>query len=120
VEAYLRENALGNVKPGDEADLVLDIAPGRVFRGVVASTGLGVDWGRATKAGSLPQISNPSDWLREPQRFPVVIRFADDEAKGLRREGGQADVIIYTQGSRALRPLGWLWIRVTSLLSYLN
>ena len=120
VEAYLRENALGNVKPGDEADLVLDIAPGRVFRGVVASTGLGVDWGRATKAGSLPQISNPSDWLREPQRFPVVIRFADDEAKGLRREGGQADVIIYTRGSSALRPIGWLWIRVTSLLSYLN
>ena len=48
-----------------------------------------------------------------------MIRFADDEARGLRREGGQADVIIYTQGSTLLRPLGWLWIRITSVLSYL-
>jgi len=97
---------------------VLDVAPGRVFRGVVASTGLGVDWGHATQAGKLPSISNPSDWLREPQRFPVVIHFADDEAKGLRREGGQADVILYTKGSWFLRPLGWLWIRLMSLVSY--
>ena len=66
VEAYLRENAIGNVKAGNEAEIVLDVAPGRVFRGVVVSTGLGVDWGRATQAGRLPQISNPSDWLREP------------------------------------------------------
>jgi len=118
VEAYLRENALGNVQPGDEAEITLDIAPGRVFQGVVVSTGLGVDWGRAAKPGRLPSISNPSDWLREPQRFPVVIHFADDEARGLRREGGQADVIIYTQRSGLLRPLAWLWIRIISLLSF--
>jgi multidrug resistance efflux pump len=120
VEAYLRENALGNVQPGDTAEIVLDVAPGRVFQGVVASTGLGVDWGRATKAGRLPQISNPSDWIREPQRFPVVIRFADEASRGLRREGGQADVIVYTERARLLRPLGWLWIRVASWLSYLQ
>ena len=120
VEAYLRENALGNVAAGNPAEIALDVAPGRVFRGVVANTGLGVDWGHATQAGRLPQISSPSDWLREPQRFPVVILFTDDEARGLRREGGQADVIIYTEGSTLLRPLGWLWIRISSVLSYLQ
>lgn len=118
VEAYLRENAIGNVAAGDRVEIALDVAPGRVFQGTVASTGFGVEWGRAAEAGQLPSISNPSDWLREPQRFPVVIRFADDASVGLRREGGQADVIIYTQGSTLLRPLGWLWIRVMSLLSY--
>jgi len=118
VEAYLRENAIGNVKPGDPAEIVLDVAPGRVFQGVVISTGFGVDWGRTAKAGKLPSISNPSDWLREPQRFPVVLGFADDSSLGLRREGGQADVIIYAEGSGILRPLGWLWIRAISLLSY--
>ena len=119
VEAYLRENALGNVRPGDSAEITLDIAPGRVFDGVVVSTGLGVDWGKAANPGELPQVSNPSDWLREPQRFPVVIHFTDDESVGLRREGGQADVIIYTQGSTLLRPVGWLWIRAMSLVSFL-
>ena len=118
VEAYLRENAIGNVAAGDRVEIALDVAPGRVFQGTVASSGFGVEWGRAAEAGTLPSISNPSDWLREPQRFPVVIRFADDGSVGLRREGGQADVIIYTQGSTLLRPLGWLWIRVMSLLSY--
>jgi len=119
VEAYLRENSLGNVKPGDPVEIVLDVAPGRVFQGVVASTGFGVDWGNAADPGKLPSISNPSDWLREPQRFPVVIHFADDESIGLRREGGQADVIVYTEDAWLLRGLGWLWIRVTSWLSYL-
>ncbi|MGI9433132.1 MAG: HlyD family secretion protein, partial [Myxococcota bacterium] len=119
VEAYLRENALGNVRVGDPAEISLDVAPGRVFDGVVVSTGLGVDWGKAANPGELPQISNPSDWLREPQRFPVVIHFTDDSSLGLRREGGQADVIVYTQGSTLLRPLGWLWIRFVSLLSFL-
>jgi len=119
VEAYLRENALGNVQAGDTAEITLDVAPGRVFDGVVVSTGLGVNWGKAANAGELPQVSNPSDWLREPQRFPVVIHFTDDSSLGLRREGGQADVIIYTQGGTLLRPLGWLWIRIVSLLSFL-
>jgi multidrug resistance efflux pump len=118
VEAYLRENSLGRVQPGDPAEIVLDVAPGRVFSGVVVSTGFGVDWGRAADAGALPSISNPSDWLREPQRFPVVIHFTDDASVGLRREGGQADVIIYTKGSALLKPPGWLWIRLMSLLSY--
>ncbi len=119
VEAYLRENSLGHIQPGDRVDIVLDVAPGRVFEGRVVSTGFGVDWGRATDAGTLPSISNPSDWLREPQRFPVVIHFTDDATVGLRREGGQADVIIYTERAGLLRPLGKLWIRAMSLLSYL-
>ncbi|MDJ0787066.1 MAG: HlyD family secretion protein [Myxococcota bacterium] len=118
VEAYLRENSIGRVKAGDPVEILLDVAPGRIFQGVVASTGFGVDWGRAADAGKLPSISNPSDWLREPQRFPVVIHFKDDESLGLRREGGQADVIIYTEGSGLLRLPGWLWIRIMSLLSY--
>jgi multidrug resistance efflux pump len=37
VEAYLRENSLGNIKPGNPVELLLDVAPGRVFKGTVAS-----------------------------------------------------------------------------------
>ena len=31
IEAYLRENSLGNVKPGDRVEVALDIQPGRIF-----------------------------------------------------------------------------------------
>ena len=60
-----------------------------------------------------------SGWLRDAQRFPVLIRFDDDSAKGLRVVGGQADVQIYTEHSNALlNGLGWFWVRFMSWLSY--
>jgi len=118
VEAHLRENNLGKIEAGDAVEIALDVAPGRVFPGVVVSTGFGVNWGQSSEAGQLPKISNPRDWLREPQRFPVIIRFADDSSRGLRREGGQADVIVYTGDNFILNGLGKLWIRAMSVLSY--
>lgn len=117
VEAFLRENSIGNVKPGDRVELALDVAPGDVFPGVVSSTGYGVQWDK-TQPGGLPEIPGARGWLRDPQRFPVVIHFADDTTKGLRREGGQAEVLIYTGGNWLLNGIGWLWIRVASLFSY--
>jgi len=118
VEAHMRENCLGRIEPGDAVEIALDAAPGRVFSGQVSSTGFGVEWGQATEPGKLPKLSNSRDWLREPQRFPLIIGFTDDSSRGLRREGGQADVIVYTGNNFVLNALGKLWIRAMSLLSY--
>ena len=63
-------------------------------------------------------MQGKSGWLREAQRFPVIITFDDDSAKGLRRLGGQADVIVYTGNNWIVNPLGWIWIRILSLFSY--
>ena len=71
-------------------------------------------------AAALPKISAPNDWLRDPQRFPVIIAFDDDSSKGLRREGGQSDVIIYTGDNSYLNLIGRFWIRVVSLFSYIR
>lgn len=118
VEAHLRENNLTHVKAGDRARIVLDVAPGRIFEGVVVSTGFGVKWSKGARPGELPTVSSSRDWLRDPQRFPVIIGFANDETRGLRREGGQADVIIFTGDNFVLNGFGSLWIRMVSLLSY--
>ena len=118
IQANMRENSLGHVKPGNEVDLVLDVAPGRVFKGVVKSLGVGVAQGRAELLGELQTIKSTSGWLRDAQRFAVIIDFADDEAYGLRRAGGQVDVQIYTGDHAILNALGWLWIRFLSILSY--
>lgn len=120
VEAYMRENSIGNIEPGDEVDIVLDVAPGRVFKGKVIGAGYGIDWGQQEKAGKLPGVSVTRGWLREPQRFPVLIRFDDDETRGLRRIGGQADVIVYTGDGNPLNLLGALLIRLVGLLSFLH
>lgn len=120
IEAYLRENSLGRVEAGDRVGIVLDVAAGRVFKGEVVSVGYGVQWGNTDESGDLPRVSAPRDWLRDPQRFPVVIQFLDDEAEGLRREGGQADVIVYTGDNVVWNALGAIKIRVISWLSHVR
>lgn len=118
LEAQMRENSIGNLEPGQRAEISLDVAPGRVFEGVVHSVGFGVLWRQSSGSGQLPVLAAPRDWLREPQRFPVIVKFADASSLGLRREGGQADLIIYTSDSFVLNTLGAAWIRMMSLFSY--
>ena len=119
IQANLRENSIGNVKVGDPVEIALDVAPGRIFSGTVTSLGFAVDQSSSGEMGEAVTIEGGSGWLRDAQRFPVVIDFADDSATGYRRRGGQADVQIYTGTSNALlNGLGWAWIRLMSLLSY--
>jgi multidrug resistance efflux pump len=63
-------------------------------------------------------VEGNSGWLRDAQRFPVVVHFDDDSARGYRRLGGQADVQVYTSGNFIINTLGWLWIRLLSVLSF--
>jgi len=120
IDAYFRENSLGNMIVGDEVEIVLDYAPGRVFKGKVASIDWGISWGENEQAGQLASVAGQAGWLRQTQRFPVTIRFDDDTARGFRRVGGQADVIVYTQDSSLLNVFGRVWIRAISWLSYVR
>jgi hypothetical protein len=50
----------------------------------------------------------------------VTIVFDEDEAKGLRRVGGQVDVMVYTQESSMMNLFGKFWIRLVSWFSYVR
>jgi len=88
VQADIRENGIGNIKEGNRAEIALDVAPGRVFPWKVTSLGYGVGQGGNDSLGTLRTVQGQSGWLRDAQRFPVIIEFADDSAHGLRRAGG--------------------------------
>lgn len=118
IKAYLRENSIAQIQPGNPVDIVLDVMPGRVFKGTVASVGFAVSQPSGGQAGDVETVKTSSGWLRDAQRFPVIIRFSDDSSKGFRRYGGQADVQIYTGDSVILNGLGAAWIRLMSWLSY--
>ncbi|VAW64649.1 Probable Co/Zn/Cd efflux system membrane fusion protein [hydrothermal vent metagenome] len=118
IQANLRENNLANIKPGNSVDIALDVAPGKIFKGTVSSVGFAVDSGNTNTVGGLASVKGKSGWLRDAQRFPVIITFDDNSAKGYRRLGGQADVLIYTSNNWVINPLGWIWIRVLSWFSY--
>jgi multidrug resistance efflux pump len=121
INAEFTENNLGHLKPGSPVEIVLDAVPGKVIKGKVRSIGFGVSTGQATPPGSLPTIENNRDWLRQAQRFPVVVEFNVAEYPQLLKSirlGGQAEVIAYTEGHGALNALGRAFIRMMSWLSY--
>ncbi|MFV2056825.1 MAG: HlyD family secretion protein [Thiohalomonadales bacterium] len=122
IQANLRENSVANIKPGNEVDIALDVAPGRIFKGKVSSVGFAIKQSSGAsngEVGDLANIEGASGWLRDAQRFPVLISFSDNSTRGLRRLGGQADVQIYTGNNWIINALGWVWIRVLSWLSYI-
>jgi len=118
VKAYLRENSLSNLKIGDTVEILLDVAPGKIFKGEVSTIGYGISQPSGGAAGELETVKANSGWLRDAQRFPVIIKFSDDSSRGIRRHGGQADVQIYTGDHFFVNTLGRIWIRLMSLLSY--
>jgi multidrug resistance efflux pump len=121
INAEFTENNLGHVEVGTPVEILFDVLPGRVFKGEVRSVGLGTSAGGDQPAGTLPTIQNDRDWLRQSQRFPVIIGFDTQQDEALRRNlriGGQASVIAYSEGTSVLKLLGKAYIRLASFFSY--
>lgn len=121
ISADLTENNIGHVNPGDPVAIVLDAMPGEVLTGRVRSIGGGVGSGRSTSPGTLPEVQNNRDWLRQAQRIPVAVEFDAEVRPKLKvvRIGGQADVLVYTGDHPWMNPLAALYMRVISWFSYL-
>lgn len=119
VQADFTENNLGNIKQGDRVEIVFDSLPGRVIGGKVRTTGFGVNVD-STSLGSLPTIENDRQWLRDEQRFSVQVDFELPDARdrlGM-RVGAQASIIVYTGESWLFNSLGWIKMRLQSVLTY--
>ena len=124
ISADLRENQLGNVKPGQDVTVALDIKPGELFHGRVHSIGWGISQGDEAPNGQLATVQTPQGWIRQPQRFPVRVLLLPSRDEDTRfdagRSGAQANVIIFTSDKSLMNPIGRLWIRLITLLSYLQ
>jgi len=119
VRADLTENNLGNVNAGDRVEMTFDVQPGKIYTGKIRETGFGVQVD-SNALGTLPTIDNQRSWLRDAQRFPVLIDFESDKAleqMGL-RVGSQVSVIVYTGNNWLLNFLGGIYIRVVAVMSY--
>jgi hypothetical protein len=69
-------------------------------------------------SAGLPAIEEESGWLRGPQRFPVLLAFERELPPDSVRVGSLAAVVLYTGDNPILNALGWLRMRLVSLLSY--
>lgn len=123
IEAYMTENNLGNIKVGDPVDIVLDMHPGKIWKGEVRSLSPASSDGTTSKPGEPTAIPRSSGWLRDPQRFALRIIMPDytsgDETDEVRfNMNGQADVIVYTRETFFLNTVGRIYIKLVALLSY--
>lgn len=120
ISAEMTENNLGHIEPGTPVGIILDALPGRIFDGRVRSVGYGVNVGPTAPPGGLPTVQNSRDWLRPAQRFPVIVEFDRDDLPTLRdiRVGGQAEVMAFPTSGNPLNPLGRVYLRLMSWLSY--
>lgn len=119
IQADFTENNLGNIRTGNEVRIVFDAQPGEVFTGTVRELGFGVAVDSAPP-GTLPTIKNDRNWLRDAQRFPVLIDFpipVQDGRTNL-RVGSQASVVVMTGDHALLNSLAKLEMWLVSLLTY--
>jgi multidrug resistance efflux pump len=121
ISADMTENNLGHLAPGTPVAVALDALPGEVFEARIRSIGYGVSVGQSAPPGGLPTVQNSRDWLRPAQRFPVIVEFEPGERARLRnvRVGGQAEVMAFPSPGNPLNPLGRVFLRAMSWVSYL-
>lgn len=119
VVANFRENSVGQIKPGQEAEVTIALYPGKIFKAVVESTDWGILAGQGIPSGDLPLVEDDGNWVRLSQRFPVRLRITDiDREKYDLRIGGSASVAVYTGDNWILNPLARLWLRIGSVVDY--
>ncbi len=119
IQANLKENNLSNINIGNEVDVIFDIKPGKVYQGKVESIAYGVSTDQ-TNAGDLPRITTAQGWLRDPQRFPVIIKMENPEIMQQLRQGSQAEIVVYTGNNWLLNFLASARITIMSKLSYVR
>ena len=101
VEANFKETQLTKMKPGQEADVVLDTYPGHTFRAVVDSIGAGT----GAEFSLLPAQNATGNWVKVTQRIPVRLKVQDADAEFALRTGMSADVSVDTGHSRGFASL---------------
>lgn len=118
--ANFPENSLQRMAPGQNARVALGMYPGKVFEAYVESIDWGVSLGQGTPSGDLPTVTNPRNWVRITQRFPVRLRLSEGKERITLRVGGTARATVVTDPDAfLLNGLARLWLRIGSYLDFL-
>jgi membrane fusion protein (multidrug efflux system) len=92
VAANFRETQLTNVKPGDDAEVRVDVYPGRVFKGRV----LEIAPASGSQFALLPPDNATGNFTKVVQRVPVKIALDNSPLTSQLRPGLSAEVTVRT------------------------
>ena len=105
VEANYKETDLDRVRPGQSADVIIDMYPNHGFKGKVVS----LSGGAGNAFSLLPPENATGNWVKVTQRVPVRVLITNPDPKFPLRIGTSASVTVDTGGApgwvKALRPI---------------
>lgn len=123
--AFYSQNELEAVKSGNEVELALKTAPGKVVKAkleyVVDATSQGImnnAGGMIGANGSTAGIPNTARELPETDG-KLIAKFVLDEAEEVLTVGARGTAVIYSDNLKALHLVRKVMVRVTSKLNYL-
>lgn len=116
VIALYHQNELVEVKPGDEAEIVLPTYPGDIIKASVDSIVWAQGQGQLALSGTVPQTGAAP---LPPGRFAVKLDLADKERGRFLAAGALGNAAIYTEGMEPIQILRKVIMRVSSYTNYL-
>jgi membrane fusion protein (multidrug efflux system) len=99
VEANYRETGLTHMRPGQEADVVVDVYPDHTFRAQVVS----MSPGTGSDFAVLPPENATGNWVKVVQRLPVRLEFDEMDPSRPLYSGISATVTVDTGYRRTWR-----------------
>jgi membrane fusion protein, multidrug efflux system len=91
VQANFKETDLGRIRPGQKAEVTIDI-----YEKTISGTVMSVSFGSGVTYSLLPPENATGNWVKVVQRFPVRILIKDDSEKHPLRVGASTKVRIDT------------------------
>ncbi len=116
VIALYLQNELTMVEPGNEAEISLNMYPGRVIKAKVDSIVWAQGQGQVAQSGTLPQTGV---FPQAPGRFPVKLEVAEKDRELFLAAGAVGDGAIYTDHIAAIHIIRKVILRVGSITNYL-
>ena len=117
VVADFREKSLRHITIGDEASVVFDALPGRIFAGHVSAFDAGTREGQLVADGQLVDIPASDRWIRDAQRTRIHVAL-DDPLTELPPSGARATVQLVPEKYALAKPFAWLQSHFISWLHY--
>jgi membrane fusion protein (multidrug efflux system) len=114
VAAVFSQNYLGNVRPGDDVELVLDPYPGRLFTGKVDSVIAASGGGQFITTGTIPTTAK----VGSTGAYAVRINFSDEATARNLAMGSGGAAAIYTKVGKPFHIISKVAIRMKKWLLY--
>ncbi|MBF4560340.1 MAG: HlyD family secretion protein [Pseudomonadales bacterium] len=116
--AWMRQNSLLRLSPGDEAEVAFDGIPGKVFQGRVKSVISVIAEGQVQPSGTLISFTGSPP----PGRVPVIIEITDPEFtpyRSLMPGGAYGQAALYSQHFHHIAMMRKILLRMSAWMNYI-